>query len=98
MVLVATIAYYLLSVLKTNYIFHQLFSSGQRLATAVTFLRKVLPAINDAEMGPANSYTLRRNTASIMKDFINPTLSKLIVVAMKTRPLILLWGDGLVFV
>ena len=28
----------------------------------------VLRGRNDAEMGPANSFTLRRNTASIMKD------------------------------
>ena len=43
----------------------------QQLASAATFLLKKLCFLgNDAEMAPKNCYTLRRNTASISKDFI----------------------------
>ena len=46
--------------------------SYQRLATAkILFGKKLcLPRHNDAELGPANSYTLRRNKVSIIKDLI----------------------------
>ena len=39
----------------------------QRLATVATIVRSCVARRYAAEMGPATRYTLRRNTASIMK-------------------------------
>ena len=38
----------------------------------------VLPGRNDAEMGPPTCYTLRRITASIMKDLIDLNIEKVL--------------------
>ena len=60
------------------------------VATAARFLRKKLCCphaqwCNDAEMGPVTLYTLRRNTASIMKDLTDECFNSFFQVKFQSK-------------
>ena len=44
----------------------------QQLATAANFFRNCVTKHYAAEMSPTTRYTLRRNTANVMKNFFGP--------------------------